>query len=297
MCDKPPKRTFHETKPAAHTFYFEISLGGGLPHETGVFFPDKFQPGPKVDLIIYLGGTDQTGTLRDYWDPKGTYTLRERVNDSQTSSFLLVAPTVSVQGEPGAQFTTVGQLAQHPESYLKQLMCAISNEEPYDKKWKDNHPTPGKIIVAGHSGGGFDLPHLALAIKASGVGHLCECWGFDCLYFENLDDWVALARSGVPLWLYDLKKRHQEKSGQVWYDYDGTTAQHALALEKKIEAAPVLRTSPADPKRAGGATEPQKSLVTLPHVTFVEISAQIGEHYRIPANHLKERIQNATCDQ
>jgi hypothetical protein len=268
MCDSPPTRTDHETAPAAHTYYFDIPLGGKLPHSTGVFFPDKYQAGGQVDLIVYLGGTDFTGTLQEYWSSKSTYKVRESVNDSQRN-FLLVAPTVSVQGKPKHKFTTVGELADNPKSYLEQVICGISQEDPYQKGWKANNPSVGKIVVAGHSGGGYDLPKLVSAINGSKVGRLCECWGFDCLYYDNLADWEALAKSGVTIYHYYLKRK-------VYADGKMTCADTTTSLN--------------------GEDLKQRTR-KLPNIKFIELCDDGGQHYYIPAKHLKERIQSVACSQ
>jgi hypothetical protein len=267
MSDKPiPLSGKAETVPPAHTYYFDITLDKGLPHETGVFFPEKYQAGSQVDLIIYLAGID-IGGLRNYWSAKRSYTLRESLNASG-GNYVLVVPTVSVQGEQGAKFTTVGELAKNPERYLKQVICGISQQDPFNKGWKETNPTPRKIIVAGHSGGGFDLPKLALAIKGGKLGHLCECWGFDCLYFGNTDEWVALGRTGVPVYHYYLKKKVMSDGKETLVET--TTSLNAAALQKKT--------------------------ASLANVQFIELRDVPGAHYWIPTKHLVERVQGIKCD-
>jgi hypothetical protein len=251
-----------EKVPATCTYYFNITLGGDLPHETGVFFPEKYQPGDKLDVIVYLAGID-IGGLRSYWRAEGTYTLRESLNASGRN-YVLVVPTVSVQGEPGAKFTTVGALASSPASYFEQVIRGISQQDPFDKGWKekDRRPKLGRIVVAGHSGGGFDLPKLALAIQANKIGTLAECWGFDCLYFGNLDQWVALGKTGLPVYLYYIKKKLMIKGQEVIQDT--TTSTNAAKL--------------------------QAMTTSLPNVVFNEVLGSVGyDHPRMPARFLVER--------
>jgi hypothetical protein len=177
-----------EEQPPALTLYldFPLHIKKTTPM-TGIFIPEHYVPGPKVDIILYLHGhrsTEVCGpdplTIDRYWlssSSKSYFPLREETNMSE-KNVILVAPTLGPLAEPG-DLTDKRRF----EAYLDDVLAALRKYGPYQKAGL--YQTYGNIILACHSAGGVPMLKLALLGKHIYADRIRECWGFDCLYHED----------------------------------------------------------------------------------------------------------------
>jgi hypothetical protein len=181
---------------AGVTIFQPIPLGvGGVPNETAIYCPPGLRRAPTVDVVVYLHGFETNlggqvicgrapdiGTyLRDR-----TFALREPVRDSR-KNVVLVAPKLGPHSEAGSLVRPQG-FTRFMGSVLAALPAAGGWQQP---------PRLGRLILAGHSGGGAVVARIA-AVNHELVGNLKEVWMFDALY-GNVESWRAFltANPGV----------------------------------------------------------------------------------------------------
>src|SRR4051812_49060784 len=145
--------------PAKFTRYFPLPLAGAYP--TGVFVPQGFSYGEKVDVILFFHGNKRGPGLapfqyiNEYWNGKYyNVDLRADLNTSGMNA-LLVSPTMGdfpghslgsadlgIFKEPGAG-----------DCFLQHVMRWLGKVDPgYSSK--KVIPEVSKVVLAGHSGGG-----------------------------------------------------------------------------------------------------------------------------------------------
>jgi hypothetical protein len=221
--------------PPEATYYLPIPLGGDTPSHpvTGVFLPNGFSYG-NVDVILFFHG-NRNGpgmsagwlfdTIDKYWGgsfPGGEPPIlfREDLNKSGKHSVLLIAPTLGVY--PGSSYATNGssyygmfgnQAADAPGGYLDQVLAKLAEKEPKSKGIKI-----GKIILAGHSGGGDPVLRQIELMQRTPI---CEVWAFESIYV------------GASLWV-DAVTSHTDTQ---FYFHFATTAQRdrAVEIESKLK--------------------------------------------------------------
>ena len=293
--------------PPEATYYFPIPLGGSTPSQpvTGVFLPNGFSYG-NVDVILFFHGNRRgakmsTGwffdTIFKYWGgnfPEGEppVLFRENLIKSTKHSVLLIAPTLGLY--PGSSYTTdassdygiFGQQAvDAPGGFLEQVVAKLAENEPKAKGMK-----VGKIILAGHSGGGDPvLRQIELMQRTT----IYEVWAFEAVYV-NTDLWVNAIASNT-----DTK----------FYFHFATTAQRDLAreIEGKIKTKTfemdTVQPITIDGKRYPKQRSTEAKFVDLMggklNVSFIEKPAAPkvgsgGDHYGALTQNFFDRLQAAT---
>ena len=165
-------------------------------HRTGIFFPDSYVPGPKLDLIVYFHGLldrcDGSGsdTVKEYWTNKH-FRLRELVNDAK-KNVVLVVPRL------GAMDKTGSKLGMEGDDFLTKVAAAVADRVKTDPFNWNGSMTIRNIILAAHSGGGWTMLRLAQKVT---VGKVLECWGFDSMY-QLPQEWVNWAATGGKYFLF-----------------------------------------------------------------------------------------------
>jgi hypothetical protein len=171
-----------ETDPLKLTIYFDdIDLKNDAKTQlTGVYFPEKFQPGDKLTVLLYLFGHGNPA-IDQHWinQPKkkkgDVFQLREELNASK-KNLVLVAPTLGPTSDAGLL------VSSGIKWYLKEVLDRLKTNAPSELKIGATAAVTDVYVMA-HSGGGVPMLALANAIPGDGSGNLIrEFWGFDCLY-------------------------------------------------------------------------------------------------------------------
>ena len=145
-------------------------------HRTGIFFPDSYVPGPKLDLIVYFHGLldrcDGSGsdTVKEYWTNKH-FRLRELVNDAK-KNVVLVVPRL------GAMDKTGSKLGMEGDDFLTKVAAAVADRVKTDPFNWNGSMTIRNIILAAHSGGGWTMLRLAQKVtvgRCSNAGVSTRC--------------------------------------------------------------------------------------------------------------------------
>jgi hypothetical protein len=285
----PPKLIGSLRKePFGTTIYLEIALGDGIPAVTGVFFPSKYKPEDRIDLILYLhghvkgcGGDTKQHSIEKVWT-QDYFPFREKLNDTG-KNLLLVAPTLGLTSEDGNLARKGGR------RYLDEVLLGIFAYGPYDQLRNRDLLFPvGNIILACHSGGGGPMFRLARSMtgkegRGDYGGYLRECWGFDCMYGipegapETL--WAAWAHANprVELFFY-------------WHD----TKARTMRLDEAAKTPPYLKNVHVSPEfyDAPASMKGKPTLKTDPD-TNKAIEPWTPEHCMLPITFWGERIKAA----
>lgn len=150
--------------------YLNIPIGlSKTKPQTAVFIPKAFDPRKPVDLLVYFHGylyeyPGNNKPIRDYLNYKdcgfNCINLREEIERSG-KNVLLIAPTLGNKSESGT-LTHRGQL----DVYLDHVKAGFA-EHWLKPKFGVDKLKKGKLILAGHSGGGAILAALAAQILRS----------------------------------------------------------------------------------------------------------------------------------
>jgi hypothetical protein len=244
-----------------------IDLGSGGAALTAVVYPDGYQVGDDVNLILYLQGfhDQEKGTfspkmtIEEYFKTSFYKPVPEKLTASK-KNVVLVAPTLGSVAEPG-KLTSQGL-----DWYLDEVLKGMQQKGLHQSR--PQPPTIKNLVLAAHSGGGKTMYALAESIRAAAAttkkhgGFFRECWGFDCLYgpphdSANLNNqekgktplhaqsvevlWKEWAKgSGKTLWMhaatYEPKTRckNLERLAGGWDYRTGTTSPTALTNVKVI---------------------------------------------------------------
>jgi len=239
---------------------------------TGIFIPQAYVPKTEVDIVLYLHGhkglaPGNGAAINDYWNGSKFpfFALREEVNDSG-QNVIFVAPTLGPLSQAGNLTTAKGF-----DSYLTQVLAAL-NEHFGKKNFQPKVKVIGKIILAGHSGGGSPMLRIAELKGSSNTSKIAECWGFDSMYGNVENRWA------------DWAKSHPNSKFYVYY-FD--TAGRSKTFEK-ISRKRNLQNVCLRGWSGKDWTDWSKSHPNLKKST-------VGPHFWIPVVYLKERIQNLPC--
>jgi hypothetical protein len=193
------------------TFYSSIAAVDGLSHDTAVFIPDQFHITPTIDLILYLHGHNNTyADLRSYIHRNNTRPLRSAV--SADGRFALVIPWLQSRSNAAH---IVGS-TQAFDMYLDAVVALIQNERPGDAGFAASSSV--SLVLSSHSGGGSGMTK-AITLSSGYIDHVVSVWGFDCLYSDHSDNWVAWARANPTSSMY------------VYYTDTGGTAGNSKILD------------------------------------------------------------------
>lgn len=193
--------------PAKLTVYPASIVKDHGANDTGIFFPDKYVPGGKLNLLVYFhglpkpcGGSD-SDKIWDFWRSK-TFLLREWTSKSN-KNVVLVAPRL--RGDESGL-----HLDMAADEFLKKVVAFIAARVKTDPfKWQgttsstETKDTSGlsieNLILAAHSGGGSPMLQMARTAK---VAKVRECWGFDSMYGSpgRWVDWAALGGKYFLFW-------------------------------------------------------------------------------------------------
>jgi hypothetical protein len=172
---------------------------------TGIFFPDAYVPGPKLNLVVYFHGLldrcsgSGSDSIHEYWNNKH-FQLRDWVNASKKNA-VLVVPRL---GDPDKRGSKLGMDGNDFLKKVEEVIAERVKTEPF------NYTGAVKIqniALAAHSGGGTTMLRLA---QTGTVGKICECWGLDSFYYPNPQEWVDWAAPGR--W-FSLFWHDEEKTG------------------------------------------------------------------------------------
>jgi hypothetical protein len=223
---------------------------------TAIYTPSYFSTNDAADIIIYLHGhkishPGAAASVKQYlnYSKQPYFNFAEAINNSG-KNVIFVAPTLG----PRSQY---GNLVKNFDDFIEQVLAAINQYVLIDRGLKGKLKM-GRIIIAGHSGGGKGMLAIAYSnqIYAKQVN---EFWGFDSLYQgggEKKGGWAWFAS--------------QNKSTKKIYAYHFDTA--ATAVNVKTNAAKL---------KAGN--------------TCI-IASAVKNHFKLLVHYFKERLNNADCD-
>jgi hypothetical protein len=265
--------------PASKTWYFPIRLDAANP--TGVFIPQDFtypNKGEKVDVILFFHGNKvgdfgkfPNNNINYYWS--GHYAfgkatlkikLRENLNASRKNA-LLVAPTMGpLPGHQLAGNPDLGIFAQPGggDCFLDHVMKWLGHCDP-----RFDSVQVGKVVLAGHSGGGSAI-HIQMNSMKADIG---EVWCFDVVYWM-LEDWTRFAKT--------LAITHPNSLITFYHGVQSTNSYNDLdALAKSMGK----KYKKEDRMTAGGTR----------NMNFVETGKP--DHFGALTDHFLERLQDSSC--
>ncbi len=229
------------------TCYLPVSLGKTLPAKTGVFIPACFNPGEKIDVVVFLHGhisaADAAGFkkkgIEHYW--KNYSNIREHFRKSGRNAILL-APTLGpVSSKSFGSLGNKNGFDDYIASCFKELK---------DQNCLDHQGVPNRIILAAHSGGGNPMGKILNTTNVLG-DNIEEVWGFDCLY------WVENYRS----WLKTLPRNTSATRNYDFYHYwaylgkaHGSPEKNGALLQKDFSSR-VQNVAPAKYTQHGAVIE------------------------------------------
>jgi hypothetical protein len=269
----PPFETSANSAPASKTWYFPIRLAAGNP--TGVFIPKDFTY-PKreetVDVILFFHGNKvgdfgKIATSNINYYLSGHYMkidLREQLNASGKNA-LLVAPTMGAA--PGHQLDSnpdLGIFAQPGggDCFLDHVMQWLGHYDP-----RFNSVTIGKVVLAGHSGGGSPI-HIQMNSMQTDI---CEVWCFDVVYWM-LDDWIRFANT--------LAITHPNSLITFYHGVQSTPSYNALDDRAKSAGK---KYSKEDRMTAGGKR----------NMNFVETGK--ADHFGALTDNFPKQLESSNC--
>src|SRR5262249_17036466 len=126
-----------ETDPPKLTLYFDdLDLKNDAKKQmTGVFFPEKYQPGDKLTVLLYLFVHDNP-SIDQHWINQSkkkkpdVYQLREELNANK-KNLVLVAPTLGPTSDAGLLVTS------GINWYLKEVLNRLKGNAPSELKIGD----------------------------------------------------------------------------------------------------------------------------------------------------------------
>jgi peptidoglycan hydrolase-like protein with peptidoglycan-binding domain len=198
------------------TLYQPIALDvAGVPNETAIYLPPGLRRSAQVDLIVYFHGFERNRAghivcgrarnIAEYLRDR-QFALREPLRDSGKSA-ILVVPKLGPQSQSG-RLAKAGAFT----AFIDQVLAALASCGAWSSP-----PSLGRLILAGHSGGGAPVGRIA-ALQGELVDHLKEVWMFDALYGQ------------VDAWKRFLGQHPDVVARFVYTNGGGTRANH-VALE------------------------------------------------------------------
>ncbi len=236
-----PRLIYRDTSPALETLYVAIDLGLGrerifkksdprndtalVEKMTGIFIPKNFSADASIDLLIYLHGHKiepfgKDKSINEYWESKRFphFAFRELLNDSG-KNIVLVAPTLGPRSQARNLITNAG-FSDFIEDVIRSIVayCPLFATR--------ETPAVNRIIVACHSGSGYNMYQIArLAGTNAYADKIEECWGFDCTYGPDdadvLHQWASTSNGSSPKKLY------------IYYRKGSGTEAQAAALKNR----------------------------------------------------------------
>ena len=214
-----------------YTCYVRIDLGkGNYPlNMTGIYVPEVFDPRQPVDAVLYLHG--MTGVfpgacaqIIDYWGvsepPKYDLRIREEINASGRNVVLVVP---SLGNSPNKYQNYLSGKKQGLDSYLDKVLLSV-NSYIVKRRLNSNPINFRNVVLAAHSAGGMQMLKIVLSDNPIYGPKILECWGFDSLYGNVVDQWGrwATKNRGKKLMIY----------------YQNSTKGNATLLERDSKKLP-----------------------------------------------------------
>lgn len=243
---------YQKLGPADTTWYFPIDVGLRKFKVTGVFVPKNFTYSETVDIILYFHGNKlgEFSTINEYWQGNlHKILLREDLNGAGKGA-VLVAPTLGENpghglsgnddlgnfGKPGAAKAYLDEVVQWLGAYDPHY--AIRPSGPGSNTVKPVCPKVGKIILAGHSGGGSPIHVQMESLKAS----LCEIWCFDVVYFE-VTDWIKFAyyNPSIRLTFYHAVQSLDALNLLVQWKKDVEAGKTSIGPQRKLDNLEIFK--------------------------------------------------------
>ncbi|MRG43830.1 hypothetical protein GFS24_01825 [Chitinophaga sp. SYP-B3965] len=194
---------YETNAPAGITDYLRVSAVKGLKLRTGMFIPPSCTPSAKTDIVVYLHGLwgygSQSNGMELYWQQ---YSKIRQHFASSNKNALLLAPSLS----KNPQIATLLRANYGFDKFIDACFKAMKAAKhiPEDAE-------PGRIIIAAHSAGGSPMSDI-LNYKNKLLSQVAECWGFDCLYGYNFENWLKKDRTKNKLYHYWAYRNDGRKS-------------------------------------------------------------------------------------
>ncbi len=192
---------FDVTPDRGITLYLNVSAVENRSLKTGVFIPAGYRKQDKADLVIYFHGIYPNGNKSNgmelYW--KNYSNIRACFAESRRNA-ILISPALTT--DPQQNTIVFGK----PGGFDRFVNSCIS--ELKTGNHLDASAQPGRIIIAGHSGGGSPIMKV-LTGKHSLVPNIIQCWGFDCFYEYG---WERL-KTNIPVYHYWAYNAYGKPSG------------------------------------------------------------------------------------
>jgi len=158
-------------------------LGGTCMKPTGVYLPPRHSDTKKaLDIVLWLHGWYVTDRKQLFHSDEAR--VRQQVLSS-SKDVVLIAPFLGKKfkkGDDGDYDVSDLKTAKWGERYLSEVLAALARfQNPASPPVLDIK----NLAIACHSGGGEGMRYL-VGTLGKYQPKLKECWGFDCLYGENL---------------------------------------------------------------------------------------------------------------
>jgi hypothetical protein len=208
------------------TLYFDVNLKNGVTDKTGkpfnmtaVYAPDPSQLSDPVNVLFWFHGhkNGTTASLKKKApNPKNPpddalsdfsiqeylnvdeYKLREFIAKTAKKKFILVAPTLNDMSGAGLL-----EKEAEAEAFLSQILNGINDKMPNMPANVKPLKSIGKLILAGHSGGGAIMS--TVSTYGGTFARVTEIWCDDCTYGSGptFKAWAMKTTSkGGRLWVF-----------------------------------------------------------------------------------------------
>jgi hypothetical protein len=251
--DIPVETVGSNDKTAFLKIDLKINAKGGQPVKpmTAAFAPDPKMLSSTVDVILWFHGD------KSYWNADKSTSfgfagqtikqyltfplckLREFILKSNKKNFVLVAPTLNDKTGVSIDNTNPDKSKRNhnpgaliwdqtdAEAYLQQVLNGVNKHMNLNKTL-----TLGKVVLAGHSGGGHLQSQMAEHFGGK-FANLNEVWCFDSSYWgsDPFLKWIQKGHSNAKLFMYST---------------GGLTGTFSSAILKKMPS--LLGLSPTTPQ-------------------------------------------------
>lgn len=173
------------------TAYAEKQNACGI--DTAIYLPPKHSFNKDtVNVVLWMHGfyVQSAKDLLHPSDASADMNLRQSLIASG-KDVILIAPWLGYRWAAGAGTYSLGTLGSGTgcETYLNEVLKGIVELQKSLSSTATSTLKIGKLIVAGHSGGGSMMRDVMDHLGGY-KDRLKECWGFDCFYDTQWPDWA-----------------------------------------------------------------------------------------------------------